>query len=99
MTTDRTDLLLSEWLKRELPPRDFLLGELLSTTSRWIVYGETGVGKTLWALDLIAAVGAGKSFLHWEGSGRRRRIMYLDGEHSCGSSRTVADHSERTAMT
>jgi AAA domain-containing protein len=79
-TIDRADLLLSEWLKRELPPRDFLLGELLSTTSRWIVYGETGVGKTLWALDLIAAVGTGKSFLHWEGSGRRRRIMYLDGE-------------------
>jgi hypothetical protein len=76
----RGALLLSSWLKLDIPPRDFLLGELLSTTSRWIVYGETGVGKTLWALDLAAAIAAGEGFLNWEGSGKRRRVMYLDGE-------------------
>jgi hypothetical protein len=77
---NRRDLLLSEWLRRDIPPRDFLLGELLSTTSRWIVYGETGIGKTLWALDLAAAIATGECFLHWAGSGKRRRVMYLDGE-------------------
>ena len=76
----RGALLLSAWLKLDIPPRDFLLGELLSTTSRWIVYGETGIGKTLWALDLAAAIAAGEGFLHWDGSGKRRRVMYLDGE-------------------
>jgi hypothetical protein len=76
----RHDLLLSEWLRREIPPRDFLLGNIMSTTSRWIVYGETGVGKTLFAMDMAGATAAGEGFLHWDGSGKRRRVMYLDGE-------------------
>jgi hypothetical protein len=44
---DRSHLLLSKWKKLPLPPRDFLLGDLLCTTSRWLVVGETGIGKTL----------------------------------------------------
>ena len=78
--TDENALLLSAWLKRELPLRRFLLGNVLCTTSRWIVYGETGVGKTLLAADIAAAIAAGASFLNWQGSGRRARVMYLDGE-------------------
>ena len=42
----RDELLLSSWLRLQLPPRDYLLGDIMSTTSRWIIYGETGVGKT-----------------------------------------------------
>src|SRR5271165_1792433 len=76
----RKDLLLSAWLKRDLPPRDYLLGNVLCTTSRWLLYGETGVGKTLVAMDIGGAVGAGVPFLNWEGSGKPRRVMYLDGE-------------------
>ena len=75
----RDDLLLVEWLRRDLPPRDFLLGNVLCTTSRWILYGETGVGKTLFAADLAGAVAAGASLLNWEGR-RQSRVMYLDGE-------------------
>jgi RecA-family ATPase len=51
----------------------------LCTTSRWLIYGETGVGKTLFALELAGAVASGKPFLAWEGI-RRARVMYLDGE-------------------
>ena len=63
----------------KLPPRDFLLGGVLCSTSRWLVVGQTGVGKTLFALELGAAVAAGVSFLDWQGR-RRARVLYLDGE-------------------
>jgi AAA domain len=78
--TDENVLLLSAWLKRDLPLRRFLLGNVLCTTSRWIVYGETGVGKTLLGVDIAAAVAAGAEFLNWKGSGAPARVMYLDGE-------------------
>ncbi|WP_363348290.1 AAA family ATPase [Methylocystis echinoides] len=77
----RSDLTLAAWRKRELPPRDFLLGELLSTASRMLIIGETGVGKTLLALDMAAAIASGREFLGWEGR-RKARVMYLDGELS-----------------
>jgi RecA-family ATPase len=76
----RSELLLASWLRRPLPPRDFFLGNVLCSTSRWILWGETGVGKTLFALDLAAAVASGKAFLGWEGRRRGARVMYLDGE-------------------
>ena len=76
----RRNLLLSTWLSRQLPPRDFLLGNVLCTTSRWLIFGETGVGKTLFAVDLAGSVASGDSFLSWKGSGRSARVMYLDGE-------------------
>jgi AAA domain len=60
-------------------PRDFLLGGVMCTTSRWFVFGETGIGKTLLFMDLGAAVAAAMAFLNWPGQ-RRARVMYLDGE-------------------
>lgn len=75
----RRNLLLSAWLDQQLPPRDYLLGNVLCTTSRWMIYGETGVGKTLFALDLAGAVTSGTPFLNWAGI-RPSRAMYLDGE-------------------
>jgi hypothetical protein len=74
------DLLLSSWLNRDLPPRDYLLGNVMCTTSRWLVWGETGVGKTLFALDLASAVASGGSFLGWEARGRPACVAYFDGE-------------------
>ncbi|WP_294532606.1 AAA family ATPase [uncultured Rhodoblastus sp.] len=75
----RANLLVSSWVKRKLPPRDFLLGDLLCTTSRWLIFGETGVGKTLVSLEMAGAIAAGQSFLKWEGR-RPARVIYLDGE-------------------
>jgi hypothetical protein len=50
---DRGQLLLSAWLKRDVPPRDDLLGGVMCTTPRWLIFGETGIGKTfsqwIWA--------------------------------------------------
>jgi hypothetical protein len=75
----RSRLLVSTWLTLDLHPRDYLLGEVLCTTSRWLIFGETGIGKTLVTMDLGAAIAAGQSFLNWEGR-RPSRVMYLDGD-------------------
>jgi hypothetical protein len=75
----RAELLVAEWLKRQLPPRDYLLGNVLCTTSRWEIYGDTGIGKTLFALEMAGAIASGNNFLGWEAR-RRARVMYLDGE-------------------
>jgi phage/plasmid primase-like uncharacterized protein len=78
----RDELLASEWLKRNFPPRDYLLGTALCTTSRWLVVGDTGIGKTIFAMHLFAAMcAAGEQFLGWE-CPRKVRAMYLDGEMS-----------------
>ena len=76
---DRENFRVSEWLKLDLPPRDYLIGEVMCTTSRFILFGETGVGKTLLAACAAGAIAAGAPFLGWEGR-RPSRVMYLDGE-------------------
>ncbi len=75
----RDDLLLSAWLKRQLPLRDFLMGGVACTTSRWLIFGETGIGKTLLGADMGAGMASGRGFLDWTGQ-RAARVMYLDGE-------------------
>lgn len=77
--SDHDDLTVEAWLRRELPARDYLFKNVLCTTSRWIINGETGVGKTLFGLELGFAAAAGSDFLSWKG-GRPCRVMYLDGE-------------------
>jgi RecA-family ATPase len=71
--------LASSWLQRKLPPRDYLLEGVLSTTSRYWIFGKTGIGKTLFTLELGYAIAAGRDFLNWR-CVRRARVMYLDGE-------------------
>jgi hypothetical protein len=75
----RRELILASWLTRKLPLRDYLLGSVLSSTSRWLIFGNTGVGKTLLAMSMAGAIASAGSFLGWEGK-RRARVIYLDGE-------------------
>ena len=70
---------LAAWLKKEMPPRDYLMGTVMCTTSRWMIYAPTGLGKTLFALNMATAIAAGKDFLNWKG-GRPCRVLYIDGE-------------------
>ncbi len=72
-------LSVASWLARDLPPPDFLLGELFSTTSRVELIGPTGLGKTMFALAAAFAIALGRGFLHWRG-GKPRRVLYIDGE-------------------
>jgi len=76
---DRDRLILSAWINRDIPDRDYLLGNVMCTTSRWFVIGETGIGKTLFGGTMGGAAAKGASFLNWEAR-RPSRVMYLDGE-------------------
>jgi hypothetical protein len=76
---DCSRLTVAAWRTRALPPRDYLFEDVLCTTSRWLIHGDTGVGKTLFGLELGFAAGGGKHFIGWRGV-RPARVMYLDGE-------------------
>jgi RecA-family ATPase len=78
-----TDLCLSaaEWLKRDIAPPDFLMGEWLSTTSRAMVVAPTGLGKTNFMLAFAFAVDAGAGLLHWAAR-RPANVLFIDGEMS-----------------
>jgi RecA/RadA recombinase len=75
-------LTLAAWLSRDIPDPDFLLGEFLSTTARVELIGPTGIGKTNVLVAGALAVASGEDFLHWRGSGKPRRVLYVDGEMS-----------------
>jgi hypothetical protein len=62
-----------------LPLRDYLLGNVFCTTSRWLIFGDTGIGKTLFAMSMAGAMASSNPFLGWEGH-RKARVLYLDGE-------------------
>ena len=68
-----------DWMERTLPPRDFLVGEFLSTTSRVLFAADTGLGKTMIGLALAVALATGTDLLHWKVP-RPRRVLYVDGE-------------------
>ena len=68
------------WAAREIPAEDHLLGELFSTTSRAIFAADTGLGKTMLAVAFAFTIHLGSDFLHWKGPGRRRRVLFVDGE-------------------
>ncbi|OKO75122.1 hypothetical protein AC629_34355 [Bradyrhizobium sp. NAS80.1] len=74
-------LTLEEWRHRDLPTPDYLLGEVLSTTSRGVMSAPTGLGKSNAAIAIGMRMAAGASFLHWEGR-RPAKVLYIDGEMS-----------------
>ena len=77
----RTTLTLGEWLKRDLPGPDRLMGEWLTTTSRVLLSAKTGLGKTNLGLALSIHIAAGVDFLHWQAH-RPARVLFVDGEMS-----------------
>jgi hypothetical protein len=76
---DPKTLTLAYWLDRDIALPDFLLGELLSTTSRVLMVAPTGIGKTNIALAVALAIAEGCDFLHWRAH-RPARVLYIDGE-------------------
>lgn len=67
-------------MTRDIATPDHLLGDLLSTTSRVLLVGPTGLGKTNLGLAIAYAIAAGDPFLHWRASEGPRRVLYIDGE-------------------
>jgi hypothetical protein len=75
-------LTIEQWEARtDVKDPDFLMGELLSTTTRMLLVAATGLGKTQLAMALAIHIAAGKDFLHWRGY-RPARVLYIDGEMS-----------------
>jgi hypothetical protein len=48
---------------RPLPPGDSLMGTALSTTSRWMIIGDAGVGKMLFVMALAVGIAANRQIL------------------------------------
>jgi hypothetical protein len=78
----RERLSLEFWENRKLPPLDPLMGELVTTTSRILLVGPTGLGKTNFLVALGMSIADGDNFLHWSNGGNPRRVLYIDGEMS-----------------
>jgi hypothetical protein len=67
-------------LAAEIQLPDFVMGEVFHTESRAFLIGPTGLGKTNFSMALAAAMADGTDFLHWKGSGKCRKVLYVDGE-------------------
>jgi hypothetical protein len=84
------------WLARDIPPADFILGEVFSTETRCLVFAPTGIGKTLLLIALGMAIAAGEGCLHLPGVGKVRRVLFIDGEMSIRLMRDrLRDEAER----
>ena len=77
---DRTPLLVKSWLELNCHRAITCWVGFCVTTSRWLLFGDTGIGKTLLAMDIAAAVASGAGLLNWAGSGQPHNVLYLDGE-------------------
>jgi hypothetical protein len=72
-------LSVAQWVVRDLPKPDFILGKWLTTTSRSMLYAATGIGKTMFAIAMAMAMTTGRPFLHWSVM-RPSRVLLIDGE-------------------
>lgn len=81
LNLDAVPLAFADWLARDLPPPDRLMGEWLTTTSRVLMNAPTGLGKTNLIMALFASAAAGRNFLHWRAH-RAARALFIDGEMS-----------------
>src|SRR5215831_8172431 len=84
LSVDPEPLKLANWLARDIPGPDRLLGWFLTTTTRLLLVATTGLGKTNVMLAVAFAIAAGNEFLHWSAGEGPRKVLYIDGEMSLG---------------
>ena len=68
------------WLSRDLPRPVAVLGEIICASTRMLLGGPTGVGKTHLAMAMAGAIATGRGFLHWLGPAGPLHTLYIDGE-------------------
>ena len=61
-------------------PARYCLGALIGFDTRVMLFANTGAGKTMFAMALSVAAYLGRSFLGWEATGERMRVLFIDGE-------------------
>ena len=74
-------LAVHAWSDLPLPPVRRYLGDVVTEAARIFLVGATGIGKTLFAYAVAAALAAGEPFLHWSCDGPVR-VLVIDGEMS-----------------
>jgi len=72
-------VVLEKFLALEIPPREYVVDQIIPEQGLALLYSRAGVGKTNFALGLAYAVGSGGSFLRWIAP-KPRRVLYIDGE-------------------
>jgi hypothetical protein len=72
---------LPDWLERDLPEPERILGAWLTTTTKVILTAPTGLGKTHFVMAIGLHAAFGTDFLHWR-SHKKFRVLYFDGEMS-----------------
>ena len=73
-------LTLQEWLVRDLPEPDYILGNWLTTTSRALLVAPTELGKTMFGIALGMRTAANRCFLNWQGSASRTGPVHRSQE-------------------
>ena len=91
-------LRLDEWLARDLPKPDRLLGDWLTTTSRVFLFAPTGIGKSMFAVAVGFRSAEGQPFMHWAGR-RKAKVLYIDAEMARRLlQERLADEVERSGL-
>jgi hypothetical protein len=67
------------WLTRQLQKPEPLLGEVITDTTRSLLGGASGIGKTHLAMAMAGGMATGLGFAHWRAP-HRVRVLYIDGE-------------------
>lgn len=70
---------LADFLKLDIPPREFIIEPLFCVRGLVMTYAWRGVGKTWFALGLGHAIAAGGQYLKWTAKGPRR-VLHVCGE-------------------
>lgn len=65
------------------PPLEYVFSPCLPTQGIAFFYAPTGVGKTLFALNIAYAIASGGTFLKYS-CPKPRKVMYIDGEMPYG---------------
>jgi hypothetical protein len=68
------------WLTRDLPAPVAVLGEVICASTRMLLSGPTGIGKTHLAMAAAGAIATGRGFLYWLGPARPLIVLLVDGE-------------------
>lgn len=72
-------IVLEEFMKLELPPRQLLLAPIIAERSLNMVFAPRGIGKTHLVIGMAIAVATGTRFLRWSAPAPRR-VLLIDGE-------------------
>ena len=74
-----TVVTLSDFLSREIPPREYMLSPIIPCQGLGMIHAYRGVGKTHMAIGITCAVASGGTFLKWKAD-KPRSVLLLDGE-------------------